>query len=173
MYAAPNPKKQFKAKYDLTNYNVQLSQGDSKKLYLNPNDDLLQLNIVTFRAESVEERARWYKALSIVTAENKTAPHRPSIQNADQFSMAGEEDMKDDETNTVVDGEDVLEVAGQPLKLNTLTDISQFLSEQNNQLDSQLSVSKQAQDALIADLDGLLAQAGENNPLSESIAKVK
>jgi len=25
MYAAPNPKKQFKAKYDLTNYNVQLS----------------------------------------------------------------------------------------------------------------------------------------------------
>jgi len=36
MFAASNPKKQFKPKYDLTNYSVQLSQGDSKKFYLYP-----------------------------------------------------------------------------------------------------------------------------------------
>lgn len=38
---ASNPKKQFTEKYDLTNYTVQLSQGDAKKFYLMPiNDEL-------------------------------------------------------------------------------------------------------------------------------------
>ena len=33
------------------------------------------------------------------------------------------------------DNDDVLKVGGKPINLSTLTDISQFLSEQNNQLD--------------------------------------
>ena len=38
MLVASNPKKQFTEKYDLTNYQVQLSQGDAKKFYLYPID---------------------------------------------------------------------------------------------------------------------------------------
>ena len=58
--------------------------------------------------------------------------------------MAGAEDtVRDDETNAG-DADDVLTVDGKAIDLNTLTDISRFLSEQNNQLDSQLSGTKQA-----------------------------
>jgi len=63
MLVAPNPKKQFREKYDLTNYCVQLSQGDSKKFYLYPINEALQLKTVRFVVESVDERARWFKAL--------------------------------------------------------------------------------------------------------------
>ena len=52
MYVAPNPRKKFKEKYDLTNYEVQLSKGDSKKFILRPLDDSLKLKEVRFTAES-------------------------------------------------------------------------------------------------------------------------
>ena len=75
MYMAPNPKKQFKEKYDLTNYQVQLSQGDNKKFYLYPLNEMLQLNMVKFTCADTEERARWYKALQDVTNKNKIIPY--------------------------------------------------------------------------------------------------
>ena len=64
---ANNPRKPFAEKYDLTNYTVQLSQGDSKKFYLYPINDELQLKSVRFIAETVDERARWFKAIQAIT----------------------------------------------------------------------------------------------------------
>ena len=60
----------FNEKYDLNNYTVQLSQGDAKKFYLNPRDDTPKLKIISFTAESVEERARWFKALNTIAKES-------------------------------------------------------------------------------------------------------
>ena len=128
MYVAPNPKKQFKAKYDLTNYNVQLSQGDSKKIALYPIDETLQLKAIEFKTVSTEERARWFKALSIVTAENKLASStfRPTSN-----LMAAREVKGEDTTEGIINAKnnDILNVGGKPIDLSTLTDISQFLSE--------------------------------------------
>ena len=70
MLVASSPKKQFTEKYDLTNYQVQLSQGDAKKFYLYPIVDSLQLKTVRFVCDKVDERARWYKALSQVCTGN-------------------------------------------------------------------------------------------------------
>jgi hypothetical protein len=71
LIASSPRKKIFTEKYDLNNYTVQLSQGDAKKFYLNPRDDSLKLKIVRFIAESVEERARWFKALQTITEESR------------------------------------------------------------------------------------------------------
>ena len=79
MLVASSPKKQFTEKYDLTNYQVQLSQGDAKKFYLYPIVDSLQLKTVRFVCDKVDERARWYKALSQVCTGNTTLPMRQSI----------------------------------------------------------------------------------------------
>ena len=60
--------------------------------------------------------------------------------------------------------------------MSTLTDISQFLSQQNNQLDSQLETTKAALGALTSDLDRMQQEAGESEqfkPMVASIAKVK
>ena len=79
MLVASNPKKQFTEKYDLTNYQVQLSQGDAKKFYLYPIDQNLQLNTVRFVADTVTERARWFKALSKVCQGNININLRTSV----------------------------------------------------------------------------------------------
>jgi hypothetical protein len=41
MLISSNPKKPFVEKYDLSNYCVQLSQGDCKKFYLYPINEAL------------------------------------------------------------------------------------------------------------------------------------
>lgn len=70
MLVASNPKKQFTEKYDLSNYQIQLSQGDPKKFYLYPIHENLQLNTVRFITDTVDDRARWYKALSQICTGN-------------------------------------------------------------------------------------------------------
>lgn len=69
---ASNPKKKFTTQYDLANYQVQLSQGNSRRFYLWPLDNSLGLEIVTFEAQSVDERARWYDAINQVVARSKS-----------------------------------------------------------------------------------------------------
>ena len=130
-----------------------------------------------FLAESPEERARWFKALSIVTEENQKPTKRPTINDDDvaaQMMSKSEVTDLNPANLSAAPTDEKLNVGGKPIDLSTLTDISQFLSEQNNQLDGQLNASKQAQEALIADLDALLKKAGEQeHPLATSIAKVK
>ena len=64
---------------------MQLSQGDSKKFYLYPINEMLQLKIVRLTAPDTEERARWYKALQQVTKNNNVIPMRQeSIANLDE-----------------------------------------------------------------------------------------
>ena len=53
-------------------------------------------------------------------------------------------------------------INGKPVNLGTLTDISQFLQEQNIKLDGQMSVSGDALGALMGDLDQLQTQIGGN-----------
>ena len=45
---AGNPNKRFSVKHDLTNYQVQLSQADERRFYLQPNDNSMGLNVVAF-----------------------------------------------------------------------------------------------------------------------------
>ena len=67
MHVAGSPKKPFKPKYDLSNYNVRLSKGDKDKFYLEPIDESLKLKKVQFACEDANERANWYKAILKIT----------------------------------------------------------------------------------------------------------
>ena len=81
MHVAGSPKKPFKPKYDLTNYNVRLSKGDKDKFYLEPIDENLKLNMIKFVCEDADQRANWYKAILKITQANP---------NSDKFaSLAG------------------------------------------------------------------------------------
>ncbi len=154
MLIAPNPKKQFVEKYDLTNYCVQLSQGDSKKFYLYPLNEVLQLKTLRFVVESVDERARWYKALSMVMAENNVQPttyQRKDSMTATEVAPGSESPREEHKGPGQVMEECVM--GSKPVNLSTLTDISQFLSEQNNKLDNQISISNSSYGTLVADLD--------------------
>jgi len=68
------------------------------------------------------------------------------------------------------------ESAGLPPNLSTLTDISQYLSDQNNQLDSQTSSFKSALDSMSSSLELLQAQLGpgdQHNYVLASICALK
>ena len=67
---AGNPKKDFNWFCDLSNYQVQLSQGDNKKFYLYPIEDQLQLSVICFIAMKSDERARWFKLIKQITNDN-------------------------------------------------------------------------------------------------------
>ena len=164
MLVARNPKKTFKEKYDLTNYSVQLSQGDSKKFYLYPIKEELQLDIVRFVTDSVEERARWYTALTKVMVSNTVEPMMPRLNSVIGSVAPTTESPRANQPR--VAGE-TLTVGGKPLNLSTLTDISQFLSEQNNVIDGQMSAQKQAIDALSSSLDFLEQQLGVQDSFNQ------
>ena len=125
---------------------MQLSQGDVKKFYLYPINAALQLNTVRFLVESVDERARWYKALCKVAGGNKASVK--AKMRAQNRSIASSVQVKHSSTpvvnadssprvqrDSIPDEEETLVIQGKPLNLSTLTDISQFLSESNNKID--------------------------------------
>jgi len=89
-------------------------------------------------AESPDERARWYKALNIVTADNtqrnEHAPSMAFIEEQSRSGIGGKEDTSNGLTTAPAD--EMLTVGGKKINFNTLTDICQFLLDQNNQLDS-------------------------------------
>ena len=152
MLVASNPKKQFTEKYDLTNYQVQLSQGDNKKFYLYPINEALQLNTLRFISVTPEERARWFTALSQITAENQTKQgfnnnlHRDSVANlGDLENPQKQQTMKSPREEYKGPGQNMEQamesqlLKGQPVNMSTLTDISAFLGEQNTKLEGQIN----------------------------------
>ena len=132
---ANNPRKPFAEKYDLTNYTVQLSQGDSKKFYQYPINDELQLKSVRFIAETVDERARWFKAIQAITKRTtmpvfnrESSALIPMPQNLSAVAPQFVDSQIAEERKEPTPTEQCL-IGGKPVNMSTLTDIAAFLSD--------------------------------------------
>ena len=117
-----------------------------------------------FVTDSVEERARWYTALTKVMVSNTVEPIMPGLNSVIGSVAPTTESPRANQPR--VAGE-TLTVGGKPLNLSTLTDISQFLSEQNNVIDGQMSAQKQSIDALSSSLDFLEQQLGAQDSFNQ------
>ena len=70
MSTARKPNKKFKFAYDLSIYAITLSLKDKCRFELIPLDTSSNSPIVKFETTTVEERARWYKAIKNATRYN-------------------------------------------------------------------------------------------------------
>ena len=93
-----------------------------------------------FIAESAEERARWFKALQTVSRTASDSVMKQSfITDISRLESAGRSPRSGPEQRLShchefegIAPDETLLVEGKPIDLSTLTDISQFLNQQND-----------------------------------------
>ena len=110
MFIASKPHKKFRIAYNLTHYMIKLSARDNRRFTLTPVDPSMGLSVIKFDAPTVEERARWFKALEPMSDYSAISNYDDVIMQKRAENPHGEFD---------------------PAEMKTLNGISVFLSNQN------------------------------------------